>query len=506
MFITVKRHEREKRALAGIRTRLMDAILKSADQGLFLLDGKGKIIPPVSRGLATLFRREDFDNLTLEKLLAPVVSAKTLTVVRSHLAGLAAAAAIEAPPAPHVFERIEVRLPNDAGVRTTAQYAFEFEPADLANEPRAWLVRITDITRRLQTLREVEELRHTVQTQGDILRGILHMGGPRFGAFLIQTDASMQSIAAVLKKSARTDEAFRGKAEETLETVDRIRREAAVFKQTALENAARGLADALHDLRKRDALSAADLLPLAVKLDDLSRQFALVRSLTAAATPAREVDDAHQSPVTDGGTQIMAAPSFARPAIERTSPAGSLQNTLQALTEHIAEENDKPVRLESSGLELVPSRHQATVKNVAIQLIRNAVMHGIEAPELRAAAGKAPHGTLRLEVTAREEAIEILFEDDGCGIDPERVRSTAVMLGMLSSEDAARLHDREAIKLIFKSRFTTLASDSSPGSHGSGMSLVRRHVYDAGGKIALASLPGHETRFKITLPDAPVTA
>jgi signal transduction histidine kinase len=56
------------------------------------------------------------------------------------------------------------------------------------------------------------------------------------------------------------------------------------------------------------------------------------------------------------------------------------------------------------------------------------------------------------------------------------------------------------IKLIFKSGFTTLQDTGTDPKHGAGMSLVRRYVHEAGGKIALASLPGHETRFKVTLP------
>ena len=74
MFITVKRHEREKQELIGASSRLTEAILKNARQGLFLLDTKNRIQPQVSQALAVLFRRQDFADLTFEKLLAPVVN------------------------------------------------------------------------------------------------------------------------------------------------------------------------------------------------------------------------------------------------------------------------------------------------------------------------------------------------------------------------------------------------------------------------------------------------
>ncbi|HEY3658350.1 MAG TPA: ATP-binding protein [Steroidobacteraceae bacterium] len=519
MFITVKRHEREKLELIGAGNRLTDAILKSTDQGLFLLDAKDKVVPPVSQSLAGLFRRQDFTNLTFEKLLAPIVTAKTLTVVRNHIAQLLAgaprddaAAAHDPAAATNPLGDIDVRLTNPDGSFETAHYSFEFDAIVIPHEPRVWLVRVTDITARVQATRELEDLRSQVQTQGEILRGVLQMGGARFGGFMQKTDSSMKVIATVLKKPAREADAFRGKLQETLDEVDRIRREAAAFKLTALEGAARVFEDALQDLRMRSALSGSDFLPLAVKLDQLYGQFELVKSLTTAAAPVRDPDAASQGPLmTNNGTQIIEAPKFtfaaaepkAVPGAHRSAPAGSLDSTLQALTAHVAQEHDKQVNLESCGLQLIPTRYQAVVKNVAIQLIRNAVMHGIEPPAARAAAGKLASGTLRLEFRLREDNYELLFEDDGCGIVPDQVRATAIARGVITSEAAARMRDREAIKLIFKSRFTTLASSSSDTTHGTGMSMVRRYIHEAGGKIALASLPGHETRFKITLPAVP---
>jgi two-component system, chemotaxis family, sensor kinase CheA len=513
MFITVKRHEREKQALLSAGSRLTEAVLKNSDQGLFLLDGKDKIMPQVSRSLAAMFRRQDFANLTFEKLLAPIVSAKTLTVVRSHIANLLGGTHDPAAGS-NPLKDIEVRLVNPDGSSETAHYWFDFDAVEVAQEPKAWLVRVTDITMQVQTLRELEELRTHGTTQGEILRGVLQMGGARFGTFLQRTDASMKSINTVLKKPAREEDAFRNKLDEILEEVDRIRREAAAFKLTALESSARQFEDALHDLRSRTGLSGSDFLPLAVKLDQLHSQFALVRSLTISVGPVREPDEAAQAQrITESGTQIIEAPKFmaevtdAKPVSggHRTAPAGSLDSALQALTDHVAQEQNKTVILDSRGLHLVPPKYQAAIKNVAIQFIRNAVMHGIEPAEIRKAAGKAAHGTLRLEFRSQDDKFELLFEDDGRGLDPDQVRSTAIQRGVVSGEAAARLRDREAIKLIFKSAFTTLASSPTDKTHGTGLSLVRRYIHEAGGKIALASLPGHETRFKLTLPALPDT-
>jgi two-component system chemotaxis sensor kinase CheA len=522
MFISVKRHEREKQELIGASNRLTDAVLKGSAHGLFVLDGKGKILPQVSASLATLFRRQEFTNLTFEKLIGPVVTAKTLSVVRTFVARLLDPAVPGAPTAappgapapgaaaqPHPLQDLEVRLTNSDGSFATAHYAFEFNAVEYPREPRAWLVTVTDITARVQQNRELEDLRTQMQTQGEILRSVLQAGAARFNAFLHRTDAAMHAINGVLKKPAREADAFRNKLEETLGEVDRVRRDAAALKLTGLESAARLMEDALHELRSRGALSGSDFLPLAVKLDQLYGQFALLRSLTSQASAAEPEPAVPDARMTENGTQIIEAPAFlaemaqkaALPKAHRMAQAGSLDSTLSALTELVAQEHNKSVVLDCTGMQLVPPRYQATIKNVAIQLIRNAVMHGVETPAARKEVGKPLHGTLHLEFkTMPDQSFELHFQDDGGGLDPDKVRATAIAKGLVTAEAAARLRDRQAIKLIFKSGYTTLPRAAGEAAHGSGMSLVRRYVHEAGGKIALATLLGHETRFKVTLP------
>jgi len=521
MFITIKRHEREKQELLCISNRLTEAVLKNTDQGLFMLDAAGNLLPTISQSMPTMFRRKDFANLTFEKLLIPVVSPKTLSLARTYIAALLSASR-DAPPPANTLTCVDMRLTNSDGSFDNAHYSFEFDSVANPGEPQFWLVRVSDITSRIQLTRDVEDLRSQVQTLGEILRGVLQMGGARFGAFMQKTDESMKTINTVLKKPAREADAFRHKIEETLDEVDRIRREAAAFKLSALVGSARVFEDALHDLRSRSELSGSDFLPVAVKLDKLYTQFALVKSLTTAAAPARDRNAAAHCPgMTENGTLIIAAPRLpvetpdikTAPVTQRTAPAGSLDGALQSLTDHVAQEQNKDVVLESSGLRLVPPKYQAAIKNVAIQLIRNAVMHGIEPAAAREAAGKPARGTLRLQFKVKNEGYQLLFEDDGRGIDPHTVRATAIARGVSTPEAAANMRDREAIKLIFKSRYTTLGDSSTDTRHGAGMSLVRRYVHESGGKIALASAPGRDTRFKIILPpleaaaaDVPVAA
>jgi two-component system chemotaxis sensor kinase CheA len=535
MFISLKRHRRELQEQIGAGNRLSDAILKLGRQGFFLLDGKHAILPPVSASLAALFRRSDFANLTIEQLIGPLVTAKTLSAARAFLARLQAAGPPAGGAEVNPLEDVEVRLGKPDGTFETAHYSFEFTALDPARVARTWLVCVTDISARVQQARELEYLRTQVQTQAEILRSVLQAGAARFSAFLHRTDAAMHAIEEVLKKPAREADAFRNKLERMLDEVDRVRRDAAALKLGGLEAAARVLEDSLLELRARATLSGSDFLPLAVKHDQLYGQFALLLSLTSQASsataPEEAAADAAAPPaeaphaaapdapprraaaapggVTENGTLIIERPKFlleraqdsVLPKAQRTAHAGSLESALSALTELVAQQHNKTVVLACTGMHLVPPRYQATIKNIAVQLIRNAVMHGVESSAERRDAGKAAHGTLQLAFRVMpDQSFEMHFQDDGCGLDADKVRATAVAKGLIEQDAAARMRDGQAIKLIFKSGYTTLQSAPGEATHGLGMALVRRYVHEARGRIALATLLGHETRFKLMLP------
>ncbi|MBS0614691.1 MAG: hypothetical protein JSS24_16100, partial [Proteobacteria bacterium] len=165
------------------------------------------------------------------------------------------------------------------------------------------------------------------------------------------------------------------------------------------------------------------------------------------------------------------------------------------------------VTLSCEGLSEVPTAYQGVVKNIAIQLIRNAVMHGIEPAPERIVAGKPAAGQMWLRFQALPgQGYQLTFEDDGRGLDAALLRDTALAKGLITTEAAEQISDRQAIKLIFRKGFSTVAQPTAEAGRGMGMALVRRYVTEAGGRVALASKPGVQTRFRVILPPVPQAA
>lgn len=131
-------------------------------------------------------------------------------------------------------------------------------------------------------------------------------------------------------------------------------------------------------------------------------------------------------------------------------------------------------------------------------MIRNAVDHGLETPELRLAAGKPAEGVISLTAQHRSGRIVIEVADDGAGINRPKVREIALARGLIPAD--AALTDAEIDNLLFLPGFSTASQVSALSGRGVGMDVVRQAIQSLGGRVTIQSAPGAGTRFSISLP------
>lgn len=133
-------------------------------------------------------------------------------------------------------------------------------------------------------------------------------------------------------------------------------------------------------------------------------------------------------------------------------------------------------------------------------ILRNALDHGIEAPEPRLAAGKPAEGTIRLEAAHRGGMLSITVSDDGSGIEPEKLREKIVTKGMVSAEMAAKLTEPELMDFLFLPGFSTANQVTEISGRGVGLDIVQSMVQEVGGILRATSLPGKGMSFHLQLP------
>ncbi|UVI31252.1 chemotaxis protein CheA [Paenibacillus spongiae] len=135
-----------------------------------------------------------------------------------------------------------------------------------------------------------------------------------------------------------------------------------------------------------------------------------------------------------------------------------------------------------------------------IHIIRNAVDHGIESPEVRREAGKPAKGTLRINAAHEDNQVMITIEDDGAGIHADKILRSAAAKGMISQTEAESMTEREAVNLIFHPGFSMASKVSDISGRGVGMDIVRTDIERMNGLIEIVTEKGKGTIFKIRLP------
>lgn len=167
---------------------------------------------------------------------------------------------------------------------------------------------------------------------------------------------------------------------------------------------------------------------------------------------------------------------------------------------------DKAVRVVYSGSATEVDRLVADeVGGALLHLIRNAIDHGIEPGDERAARGKPREGTITLHAAPIDRHVEISVEDDGRGLDPEAILRKAAALGRLTEQQAAALPADEVYDVIWEAGFSTKDVANQVSGRGVGLDVVRTTVSRLGGTVEIESTPGRGTRFTLSIPNAAST-
>ncbi|BAU22951.1 ATPase [Caldimicrobium thiodismutans] len=185
----------------------------------------------------------------------------------------------------------------------------------------------------------------------------------------------------------------------------------------------------------------------------------------------------------------------------RMQPIGVVFNKFPRIVRDLAKALNKKVNLHLEGTETELDRSIIeAIKDPLTHLVRNSIDHGIEAPEVRVQAGKPPEGNLILRAYHEGGQVIIEIEDDGKGIDLEKIKKKAIEKGFVTPEEAEKLSDKEILSFIFKSGFSTAEKVTQVSGRGVGMDVVKTNIEKLGGSIELNTFLGKGTTVRIKIP------
>ncbi len=236
------------------------------------------------------------------------------------------------------------------------------------------------------------------------------------------------------------------------------------------------------------------------KLDDLVN---LVGEMVVARTRISEIGHGFNEDLDSTIDQLKRSiTNLQDTAMElRMVPIGHAFGRFPRMVRDLCREKGKKVQLHISGEETELDRSIINrLSDPLVHLLRNAFDHGIESPEERTRKGKNPEGSIYLKACHEGNQVVITVEDDGGGIDPQKIGRIAIQKGLITEEEYSQLSNDDLISLIFFSGFSTSEEVTDVSGRGVGMDAVRNSIEALHGAVEVASEIGFMTRFEIRLP------
>lgn len=485
-------------------------ILKTVREGLFLLTPQNTIGTQISKSASRLFGQQLNPGDDFIALLSSRVSSKVLQDGEEYIKLLLS---------PHINEElvkginplsdIEVLFENKLGVQEKHYLSFDFSRVTGTGDAiKHLLVTVQDITQRVQLQEQLKVERKSSQREFSTFIKAMDADPNEFMAFITNAEKVLLEINEKLRTLSEI------KNTSTMWTVvDGIARDMHAFKGNAAILNLDVLADQAHDFEtalsaiKSSNLSSAEfgeaILPLPISLGNLLKTVTLLKGLAHIGTyieqtptkPLVEVvensndvinesknsDEKIANVFTDTSSGVDIFPPGAKPRLDPTVINPLDFNLLNQLTKNIAHDLGKQVELtiinDAPWASFSAEKNQL-LREISVQLLRNAIVHGIELPEKRVSMGKPSLGQVSITMGAggAENSWTLCIRDDGSGLSPARIRARLRQKGLLSQEQLIKMTDEDVIRQIFTADFSTSGAPTLHAGRGVGLSLVRSLV------------------------------
>jgi two-component system, chemotaxis family, sensor kinase CheA len=468
-------------------------ILSSVREGLFLITPDFRVGTQIAASSHELFGKPVHPGQAMIDILKPMVSNKVLVDTQDYL---------ELLFTPHVKEQlvqsinplsdVQVFATNRLGKSVLRHLSFAFNRTIENNAVKHLLVTVQDITTRKELEAALHAQKQGAQKEITMMLKALETDSGQLADFVRRSEKELLHVNVELRELSAS-----GTQRETQIVIESVFRRVHAFKGEAqtlgldvLSIEAHTMENLLVQLRSGDAPAQEVLLQLPIYLESLLSKLAIFRDISnRTKAPAGQTVIA---PTTN--SQKSAAPA-------------RFSAQLSMLANDVARDVGKSVEANVSldALDRLPATQQQTLKDICIQLVRNAVVHGIEAPSQRVAAGKSVAGQISVSLTSAQGHWLLSVRDDGAGLSAPRLRARLAEMGLYSDAQLQAMDDKTVISHIFKPGFSTVASDSAASLHagrGVGLDVVQVQAKAIGAGVGLGSQPGQYTEFRLKFAGA----
>ncbi len=475
-------------ALLDSSRQEMREIMKTVNTGLFLLDKNMIIGQQHSEALNRIVGSDKLSGESFISVLRHRISDKDLKTTEEFVAQLYN---------PKVKEKLVNGLNplnkvpfHDGSNSRYLDFSFSrvYEQGSIAR----LLVNVEDVSEEVRLEQRLQKEQAQNDRQIEMLTTILNVNPKVINEFIRDTQQRIEKMNNVLKSPGGSQFELEGKLRALYREMHSLKGEASALRLHSFTSIASEAEDRLHFLQNQSKLSGDDFLSLTVQLDEL----------LSLSNTISELGDR----INNSAQRTTAETSSVPSALGEVQTSSELARYLVDFAGDIAERQDKRIEVDTDGMYgmVIPERLTAIVKEICIQILRNAIVHGIADAETRVNAGKSPVGKIKIAFSNNTEADTSHFmftiEDDGKGIDYEAVRQKLIDSGKYSLDKASQLTETQLLGVLFSSGFSTKNSADEDGGRGVGLDIVKERIRQYRGKIHVYSEKGRYTRFVVKLP------
>lgn len=523
VFLSVfMRRLNETDKVAEEARRETSEILQTVNTGLFLLDKDLKIGNQYSNELVNIIGSERLAGESLSSVLNNRISQKDLQTTEEFIGQL-------------YNPRVKAKLVDSLNPLHKVMFYdtqggesrfldFKFSRVYDGKDITRILVNVNDVSDAVRLEQRLEKERAENDRQIEMLTTILNVKPAIMNDFIISTRARINKMNNILKNPGSSQFELESKLKAFYREMHSLKGESSGLKLHTFTKIASNAEDKLNALQNQDKLAGNDFLTLTVQLDELLNLLNAIDELSARinvnASPAPVVTaepadtqstepvadaDAEYSPDSDEVEDILTVSEPAPVVPLRDSISADLSEHLVQFGQEIAERQQKEVMVDVRNMKeaVIPEHLSRITKEICVQLLRNAIVHGILDPQTRFANGKNPQGKVSIAMrnfsSPTENTLMLVVEDDGQGINYDAIRQKLIDKGH-NPEQVALLDKRKLLGFLFSSGFSTKDEADEDGGRGVGLDIVKDRIKEHDGKIDVQSEQGKFTRFVIKLP------
>jgi signal transduction histidine kinase len=458
-------------------------ILSTVKEGLFLLGPDFRIGSQMSTSLPGILGERARPGVNLFDVLNERVPAAALQAARDYAELLFGERVKESLMSDlNPLSMVEVKQANERGELETHFLSIHFNQVRIDGRVSHLLVTVQDVSEQVRLERALSAADARTRSETEALLKVLTTDDASLMRYLDHAQQTLLRINTSLKNDSGDGQNYLGLINGIFRQIHALKGDAAMLGMDLFEAQAHEFERLLIALREQPGISGNDLIAIPLKLDAFLDKLAMVRDIAERLATGS----------TQRGTAFAGAKNSTTPSVvARFAQLGG----------RIAADHGKAVALqvELDSLDALEPCAQTTVNEIAVQLLRNAVVHGIETPQQRAQLNKPEQGSVRISLQARDNGeFELTVRDDGSGLSPERIRNKLVASGRYTAEQAAQWDDKQLIMQIFEPGFSTATASGRDAGHGVGMDVVKQKIARLGARLRIATRPNLFTEFSIS--------